>query len=119
MPLRRCYGRHRNHLGSRLCSSNAQVVLTSQRGNRVPSKRCRRPAEPSRVVSRRDVVRGLSCLHRKVPGQFLGGGEAAMPPCYPTQLLARPVACFRSTITQRSATAHSHLTRKQSLTYNS
>src|SRR5215468_6130284 len=29
-PLCRCCGRHRNHLGSRLCRSNAQVVLTSK-----------------------------------------------------------------------------------------
>src|SRR5947209_11640019 len=54
------------------------------RGERVPSKGCRRPAEPRPVVSRRDVVRGLSCLHRKVRGQFLGGRRPAMASGYPT-----------------------------------
>jgi hypothetical protein len=34
-------------------------------------KGCRGAAEPCPIVSRRDVVQCLSCLHRKVPEQFL------------------------------------------------
>src|SRR5258707_359102 len=54
------------------------------RGATVSRKGCRRTAEPRRVVSRRDVVRGLNCLHRKVPEQFLGGGGTAMCLRYPS-----------------------------------
>src|SRR5262245_53340463 len=47
-------------------------------------KGCRRTAEAYRVVSRRDVVRGLSCMQGNLPVQFLGGGRPAMASRYPT-----------------------------------
>jgi len=50
-------------------------------------KGCRRPAEPCRVVSRRGVVRCLSCMRRKVPVQFLGEGVRVTSPPYPTRRL--------------------------------
>src|SRR5262245_44169051 len=78
-----CSSRHRRHLGSRLCRSSAQVRPKTN-GETASRKGCRRPAEPNRVVSRRDVVRCLSCLHRKVPEQFLGEGVLATAPPYPT-----------------------------------
>src|SRR3954453_15870081 len=81
-----CYSRHRSHLGSRLCRSNAQVGPKAN-GVTASRKGCRRTAEPRRVVSRRDVVRCLSCLHRKVPEQFLGGRRAVMPSGYPTKVV--------------------------------
>src|SRR5262247_3275403 len=79
-----CSSRHRRHLGSRLCRSSAQVRPKTN-GETASRKGCRRPAEPNRVVSRRDVVRCLSCLHRKVPEQFLGEGVRVTEPPYPTQ----------------------------------
>jgi hypothetical protein len=64
-----CYSRHRSHLGSRPCRSNAQVDPKAN-GATASRKGCRRSAEPNGVVSRRDVVRCLSCLHPKVPEQL-------------------------------------------------
>ena len=78
-----CGFRHRHHLGSRLCRRNAQVGPKAN-GATAFRKRCRRAVEPSRVVSRRDVVRGLSCMRRKVPVQFLGGRGPVMASGYPT-----------------------------------
>jgi hypothetical protein len=69
--------------GSRPCRSNAQGDPKAN-GATASRKGCRRTAEPGRVVSRRDVVRCLSCLHRKVPEQFLGEGVLATAPPYPT-----------------------------------
>src|SRR5262249_51508180 len=80
-----CYSRHRSHLGSRHGRSNAQVDPKAI-GATVSRKGCRRPVEPDRVVSRRGVVRCLSCLHRKVPEQFSGEGALATAPPYPTGL---------------------------------
>src|SRR5262245_6541381 len=84
-----CSSRHRRHLGSRLCRSSAQVRPKTN-GETASRKGCRRPAEPNRVVSRRDVVRCLSCLHRKVPEQFLGEGVLATAPPYPTLQCVEP-----------------------------
>ena len=50
--------------GSRHCRSNAQVDPKAN-GATASRKGCRRPAEPCPVVSRRDVVRCLSCMRRK------------------------------------------------------
>jgi len=36
-----------------------------------------------RRLQARIVMKGLSCIKRKFYVQFLGGGEAVMPPCYP------------------------------------
>ena len=63
------------HLGSWLCRSNAQVGPKTN-GATASRKRCRRSAEPNRVVSRRDVVRCLSCLHRNGARAVLRGGGA-------------------------------------------
>src|SRR6266851_9613597 len=96
-----CYCHHRSPLGSRLCRSNAQVDPKSN-GATASRKGCRRPAEPNRVVSRRDVVRCLSCLHRKVPEQFLGEGVLVTAPPYPTHPTAaspvggRPIGAWIS-----------------------
>src|ERR1700722_10089099 len=79
-----CCCHHRSHLGSRHCRSNAQVEPNAN-GATASRKGCRRPAEPCRIVSRRDVARCLSCLHRKVPEQFLGEGALVTASPYPTQ----------------------------------
>jgi len=98
-----CSSRHRSHLGSRHCRSNAQVDLQAQ-GATASRKGCRRTAEPRRFVSRRGVARCLSRMHRngaprdavlnpwhsqeELGGTFLGhrvylrakaGGDKSMP----------------------------------------
>ncbi len=65
-------------------ASNAQVDPKAN-GATASRKGCRRPAEPRRVVSRRDVVRGLSRMRRKSHVRFLGGGRGAIPSCYPAR----------------------------------
>src|SRR4051794_19904845 len=79
-----CSPRHRSQLGSRLCRSNAQAGPKAN-GAAALRKGCRRPAEPCRFVSRRGVVRCLSCMRRKVPVQFLGEGVRVTSPPYPTR----------------------------------
>ena len=64
-----------DHLVSRHCRSNAQVDPKSKEAT-ASRKGCRRPAEPRRVVSRRDVVQCLSCMHRKGARAVLRGGGA-------------------------------------------
>jgi hypothetical protein len=47
-----------------------------------------------KAASRKGRLKGLSCIKRKFYVQFLGGGEAVMPPCYPATAqmrLGRPV----------------------------
>src|SRR5262249_50951438 len=78
-----CSSRHRNPIGNRHCRSNAQVDPKSN-GATASRQGCRRPAEPDRVVSRRDVARCLSCLHRKGARAVLGEGVLATAPPYPT-----------------------------------
>src|SRR5215831_15235209 len=103
-----CSSRHRNPIGSRHGRSSAQVDPKAN-GATASRKGCRRPAEPNRVVSRRDVDRCLSCLHRKVPEQFLGEGVLATAPPYPTggivswsasmdQPTADPESCRKSSV---------------------
>src|SRR5438270_13877259 len=82
-----------DHLGSRHCLCNAQVDPKAN-GATAARKRCRRTAEPRRVVSRRDVVQCLSCLHRKVPEQFLGEGVLVTAPPYPTDGGLRAVSWY-------------------------
>src|SRR5262245_11576766 len=101
-----CSSRHRRHLGSRLCRSSAQVRPKTN-GETASRKGCRRPAEPNRVVSRRDVVRCLSCLHRKVPEQFLGEGVLATAPPYPT--------LWRACLVGRAALVAENLALRQQL----
>jgi hypothetical protein len=70
-----CGLRHRRHIGSRHGRSNAQVAPKAN-GTTASWKGCRRPAEPRRIVSRRDVDQCLSCMHRKGARAVLrGGGE--------------------------------------------
>ena len=72
-----------SHFGSRHCRSNAQVNPKAK-GATASRKGCRRTAEPRRIVSRRDVVRCLSCIQGNLSVQFLGGGRPAMASRYPT-----------------------------------
>src|SRR5262245_51804254 len=80
-----CYSRHRSHLGSRHCLSNAQA---DPKANGAPR------------AYRRRVDRCLSCMRRKLHVQFFGGGGGASHPRYPTDSEGlRAMGLFYTTFT--------------------